>query len=1011
MNKTLLLIAFVFISIKSTAKNYFQQKVDYKIHVTLDDIHHTLSANETFVYTNNSSESLNEIYIHLYPNAYKNTSTFLAKEYFNTGSDKMLLASENDLGYIDSLSFSVDGKLANWNLLQDTIDIGKIKLATPLLPGQKITVSTPFKIKIPSDQLSRLGHNGQAYFITQWFPKPAVFDKNGWNYFSYLDKGEYYSEFGSFDVTINLPANYVVGATGELVDGEEELIWLNEKAKETASIITFPTTMEFPASVKERKTLHYHQDNVHDFAWFADKRWHVLKGEVELPMSKRKVTTWSMFTNAEAAMWKMSPEYISRTLKYMSQWVGEYPYSTCTAVDVTEASGDGMEYPTITAIGSYGDPFELDVTIVHEVAHNWFYGILGSNERYHPWMDEGFTNFCETRYVYTYYKNDSIKQLENISTFKKLKNILSLSALNHKDLQYLGYLAGARKHSDVSQDQAAQNLSRANYRGDVYYKTSVSVDYLKAYLGDSLFDRCMNNYFDQWKFKHPDPDDLKNAFVSASGKNLDWFFDNLMRSSKKIDYSFKKLTQRNDTITLSIKNKEQINSPLWVSTYFQGKKLNNKLIEGFSGLKKIETGYTTGYSYKIDGENEIPELERRNNTIRSSGIFKKTEKLKLKFLSGIENPDRTTIYFIPVVGYNLYNSVMPGIVVHNINFFEKKFEYAIMPLYGSRTKDISGGLNLQYHVYLNNNTFRKITFEETIGHYGYAEDFYSPLDNSYNYHHIQEFTKFDTRVIIQLKRPHPQKDIRKEIEVRDVFVRRDIPFNSFYAPQEIDYNYLKLEYRRVNNNPLDASSQKFFALMNKDFIQLNAELKQFFCYGELNKGASIRFFAGFTKINNEIQRDVDYRYNLSGTTGATDYLYDDIFIGRTETDGIWSQQFSRTGAGFTAPTFFYRKAEKWITGLNASTTLPGLIPFKLYANVGTFDNTELSFIGFKGISWELGVEFPVIKNVLTIYFPFAYSKDIQYAIDSQNLNFGNTIRFELHLQNLNPLTYIRNIYK
>ena len=1011
MYKIHLLLAFVLLSIQSTAQNYFQQKVDYKIHVSLDDVRHTLSADETIIYTNNSPVPLNEIYIHLYPNAYKNTNTPLAQEYFNTGSDQLLTAAENDLGYIDSLSFSVDGKLANWNLLPDTIDIGKIKLSSPLLPGKSITIHTPFRIKIPSDQLSRLGHNGQAYFITQWFPKPAVYDKNGWNYFSYLDKGEYYSEFGSFDVTINLPANYVVGSTGELVDGIAELQWLNEKAKATASITTFPTSMEFPASEKERKTLHYYQDNIHDFAWFADKRWNVLKGEVELPASKRIVTTWSMFTNAEAAMWKMSPEYISRTLKFMSQWVGEYPYATCTAVDVTDASGDGMEYPMITAIGSYGDPFELDVTIVHEVAHNWFYGILGSNERYHPWMDEGFTNFCETRYVYTQYKNDSLLQLENISTFKKLKNILSLSSLNHKEIQYLGYLAGARKHSDVSQDQPSQNLSRANYRGDVYYKTSVAVDYLKSYLGDSLFDKCMNNYFDKWKFKHPDPDDIKNEFEKTSGKDLAWFFNDLMRSNKKIDYSFTKTTHSRDSATVIVKNQGQIISPLWITTYSNGNKLGNNLIEGFAGLKKIEVPFSKGYSYKIDGNKEIPELDRSNNTIKAAGLFKKTEKINFKFLSGNENPERTSIYYIPVVGYNLYNSIMPGIVLHNINFFEKKFEYALMPMYGTRTKDIAGGLDLQYHVYLNNNTIKKITFEEIIGHYAYAEDFYTPFNNSYNYHHIQKFTKFDTRAIILLKRPHPQKDIRKEIEIRDVFVKRDIPFNAFYAPQQIDYNYLKLEYRRVNGNPLDASSQKVFAVMNKDFIQLNAELKQFFCYGQMNKGASIRFFTGFTKINNEIQHDVDYRYNLSGTTGATDYLYDDIYLGRTETNEIWSQQFNRTGAGFTAPTLFYRKAEKWITGFNASTTLPGLIPFKLYANVGTFDNAKLSFIDFSGITWELGVEFPVIKNVLTIYFPFAYSKDIKYAIDSQNLNFGNTIRFELHLQNLNPLTYIRNIYK
>lgn len=137
------------------------------------------------------------------------------------------------------------------------------------------------------------------------------------------------------------------------------------------------------------KTLHFKQNNIHDFAWFADKRWHVIKGEVELSGSKRKIITWSFFTNAEAAFWKKAPEYISSSIKYMSDWVGEYPYSSFTAVDVTDASGSGMEYPMITAIGNYGSAFELDVTIAHEIFHNWFYGLLESTKGNIPgWMKE-----------------------------------------------------------------------------------------------------------------------------------------------------------------------------------------------------------------------------------------------------------------------------------------------------------------------------------------------------------------------------------------------------------------------------------------------------------------------------------------------------------------------------------------------------------------------------------------------------------------------------------------------
>lgn len=1003
-------------------QNYFQQEVNYKIQVTLDDVNHELRGNEEITYKNNSQNTLEVLYFHLYPNAYKNTSTILANELYSVGSEFMLEANESDLGNIDSLDFKTGIKKLEWELLTDTIDICRIKLPEPLLPGKSITITTPFKVKIPSAVLSRLGHNEQAYFITQWYPKPAVYDKNGWNYFSYLDKGEYYSEFGLFDVTLTLPSNYVVGATGELVNGESEITWLEEKAKETMALTEFPATMTFPASSKETKTLHYKQDNIHDFAWFADKRWHVIKGEFELPKNKRKITTWSFFTNAEASFWKKSPEYISSSIKFMSEWVGDYPYNSFTAVDVTDASGSGMEYPMITAIGNYGSAFELDVTIAHEVFHNWFYGLFGINERKHPWMDEGITNFYETRYIYTKFADDKEKQLEPVYTYGKFRKILKLEKVNHKQIQYERYLSAIRRHTDVSPDQYAQNFSRANYGNIVYYKTTLSFDYLKAYLGDEMFDRSMQRFYSDWKFKHPDPDDLKKTFETESGKDLKWLFDDLMRSDKAIDYSICSIKITGETATLTLTNKGEVESPLWISTLNNNETENSILLEGFSGSKSVELPFKPGAVYKIDANRIIPELDRKNNTIRSSGSFRKTEKLNLQFLTAVENPDRTRLFYAPVVGFNNYNSFMGGVVLHNVSFHEKPFEFALIPLYAVGTKGPAGGADLRYHFYRKNKLIQKITVQETIGHYAYEKDItlntLTGVENTY----YLNFTKSDTKIIFSFLRPHPQKNITKEFEIRNVFVRRDVSEGNIpqgpgyvytYAPKKFNYNYLKAEYRRVNSNVLDAGSQRVATEYNEDFFKIYTELKQFYCYGKKGKGIYTRFFGGYISMNDVNNKpDVDYRYNLSGTAGSGDYLYNDIFLGRTESTGLFSHQFIRNAAGFTAPTRFYRKSDQWMVGLNASTTLPGFIPFRLYANIGTFnDANKIGADENYGISWELGVELPVMKDVLSIYLPFAYSRDIKYVIDQNELNTTDLIRFELHLQKLNPLSYIRTTFR
>ena len=362
------------------------------------------------------------------------------------------------LAIIDSLEFRVNGEKVKWYTPEDTIDICRIILNKPLNPGDSISISTPFHVKIPSASISRLGHTDQAYFITQWFPKPAVFDENGWNYFPYLDQGEYYSEFGKFDVYITLPENYLLAATGEMVDGEKEKEWLAINDSITRTIKFFPDSDSTPKSSKIFKTIHFSQDKIHDFAWFADKRWHVLKNKTISIGSGKIITTWAFFNNSEANFWLKAPEYIQDAIHYYSNWVGEYPYDDVTAVDVGNAFGNGMEYPMITAIGNYGDQFELETTIVHEVGHNWFYGILGSNEHCHPWMDEGINNFYETRYVYTKHKNDSLLQEEN-SIVTKYDLNRKTNTINHRKKQYYGYLSGARNNTDQQPDLCSDEIS------------------------------------------------------------------------------------------------------------------------------------------------------------------------------------------------------------------------------------------------------------------------------------------------------------------------------------------------------------------------------------------------------------------------------------------------------------------------------------------------------------------------------------------------------------------------
>jgi hypothetical protein len=212
---------------QAQSSKYFQQNVDYKIDVTLNDVDNTLNGFEIINYTNNSPDTLRFIWFHLWPNAYKNDRTALSEQLLQLGRTDFYFSSDEQRGYINRLDFKVDGVTATLEDHPLYIDITKVILPGGLAPGKTIKITTPFHEKIPFN-FSRGGHVGNTYQITQWYPKPAVYDIHGWHAFPYLDQGEFYSEFGNFNVQITVPKDYVVAATGEL-QNEDEQKWLQEK--------------------------------------------------------------------------------------------------------------------------------------------------------------------------------------------------------------------------------------------------------------------------------------------------------------------------------------------------------------------------------------------------------------------------------------------------------------------------------------------------------------------------------------------------------------------------------------------------------------------------------------------------------------------------------------------------------------------------------------------------------------------------------------------------------------
>jgi hypothetical protein len=982
----------VLISFTSLSQEYFQQEVNYKIDVRLDDEYHTLTAFEEFEYINNSPDVLNKIYIHLWPNAYRNDETALAKQQYLQGDDELKYGSEEIKGFIDSLNFRVNGELANWYYDNENLDIAVVELANPLNPGDRATVSTPFFVKIPSGSISRLGHIGQSYQITQWYPKPAVYDKDGWHQMPYLNQGEFYSEYGSFDVHITLPKNYVVGATGEL-QTESERRFMDSLATDTGNTIgSLDRSMQFPRSSTEYKTIRFRQQKVHDFAWFTDKRYRVLKGEVELPHSKRKVTSWALFTPQNENLWDRSIEYINDATYYYSLWNGDYPYSNVTAVDGTISAGGGMEYPMITVIGNSGNDYSLEVVIVHEVGHNWFYGQLGSNERLHGWMDEGMNTLNEVRYIQTKYPdNTALSDMVMGGSFH-------FNDLDHHDMGDLSYRALAGMGEDQPCETHSARFSPANYGVVMYQKTGLNFYYLKDYLGDELFDQCMQEYYRRWEFKHPEPKDMQEAFEDISGKKLDWLFGDLIQTTKHVDYKISGVRKKDDGYYVKVKNVGQISGPIEINAMIEDSVIATQWVPAGTKKEKVKFENLNIDRFSIDVTRDIPEWNRQNNNWMKKGLCNKVEPLKLEFLIGDNEAEYTNVFWTPVIAGNYYDKLMLGVTAHNYGVPFNRGNYFIAPMYSFGRKMVSGIGEFSY-TFRPKNIFKLSRFGVSIK--SFKQDTVYRGNES---HYIALLPYWNAKLGNRKNHSPWSHNLRVQtIYRKDKFGPTHIEHAGGYAVLSSKFKHpdhkVSLSARNeylTNPNTTDEMGRILFeAKYAIRYLRKNSE-----------RWVHLRLFGGQQYIRNFNPSAVGYQYSmsLSGSDGRQDMFLDEYYFGRNNLSGLWSQQRQENMGGFRS-TSNYGTSSIGMAAANLYFQLPlrGGI-FGLYADAGVFHN---------GVGINEAYQFGgAIKfgDVFGVYFPIPIWMSKELSDSFGVSKYPEKIRFTLNFNLFNKQINIADMF-
>lgn len=1001
--------------------DYWQQRVDYRIEASLDDSLHLLSGHIDIHYHNNSPDTLREIWMHLWANAFSKPETAFGRQKLRSGDTRFYFATPEQRGGYSDLDFKVNALPATWQLEKEDPDIARLTLPEPLPPGQSVHISTPFTLKIP-DSFSRLGHVGTSYQMTQWYPKPAVYDRKGWHPMPYLDMGEFYSEFGDFDVRITLPENYVVGATGVL-QNEHERQWLLEKDRQTRRYLEkgFPTGTDFPPSAKRFKTLHYVAKDVHDFAWFADKRFHVLRGEVTLP-SGRSVETWTMFTNEQANLWSRSLDFINRAVLAYSKWVGEYPWPQATAVQSALSAGAGMEYPMITVIGRASSVKDLDQVIAHEVGHNWFYGILATNERDHAWMDEGINSFYEYRYTV---ENWGDRVVEVLPAF--------LARSSDADLYEMAYLYQARRKRDQAPETTSDAFSPINYGLASYIKTGSALRHLEGYLGRRAFDQAMQTYYRRWQFRHPYPEDLLAVLEESTGKSLGWLFDGYLASNAPFDYAITNARNDQEHWELTLCNRGEIAGPVPV-VGLRPDGADTVWYEGFKGCQQVSFPAGNFEQFIIDPAHVTLDIYRKNNHYRPHKLLPRMEPLKLRLAGVLEDSRYTTLNFFPLLGANAYDGAMFGLLYHNGMIPARHFNIRLAGFYGRRSGYTPYMASVEYRHFPKNGKWQELALG--VSTKSFSKNFLDNLrtvDGTTSVY--QQYRRLMPYLRAEWKRS-PTSTLSQTFLLRSLAIANEnIRFEqdstgahftgSTFETQWIHELAWSLGNERALNPwrltvSVEQSQFDDSFGQRQHYVRTSLEWLSAYTYDQ-NRKLNFRLFVGAFAYNSLRNRGFigPSAFNLTAQ-GFNDYHYDEFFFGRSKFEGLLSQQISQREGGMKVAlgsTFSEGRSNDFIVAINLWSDLPqdlpGKLPIRPYFDIGYYSDKRPISAGLNfadQLWWQGGFSLGNRQGTLALYFPVVSSRNVNDLYDGSGRNtFWKRIVFTLDLRVLNPWHLVENL--
>ncbi|MGB5202763.1 MAG: metalloprotease [Eudoraea sp.] len=902
---------------------------------TLESETREINIQQEFEYLNYSQDTLSVLYFNDWANAYSDKNTALAKRFAEEFKKSLHLAKEKDRGRTEIFTIVDDEYRAiSWGRTYG-LDIIKIELNKPLAPGNSAKLFITYTVKLPPNKYTPYGYNNEGgYYLKDWYLTPAVYDGQ-WQLYS-----------------------------------NKNLEDLHTGNTNTNIIFSYPDSLFFGTNFKEVNITGFAGKKQATLEGVNRKSCYIILNSLK-KFTKHVTPELIVVTDLKATKYDEISQGVSinRISRFIHDNLGDFPYEQLlvSEVDFNKNPIYGLnQLPSF--IRPYEKQFQFEMTFMKTALNSYMRESIFLNPRKEKWVGDAVINYMMIKFVEEFYPDQ--KMLGKLSKGWLIKGF-HLAQMDFNEQYSFLYMFTARKNLDQALSTPNDSLIKFNQKIANTYKAGLGLAYLADYTSVDKIDSAIKEFYEQYKLKSVGPSDFERILKENSEKDIDWFFKSYVSTDDRIDFKISKVIKTQDSLYVTLKNKTGTDAP--ISLF--GLKKNEVISEyWFDGIKTEQTfSIPRNLEDKLvlNYDHTIPEFNQRDNWKALKGFFLSNKKLKFQFFKDAEDPYYNQIFYMPTLGFNIYDGLSPGIRLTNKTLLERPFVFDFSPEYSFKEKTLVGN--------------GKLTYRHYHGKSGFYVTDYALRGSSSHFQVNSRYSTFTPSISFGWRPEDLISNKRQLLTLRYVNVFRNID-PSLDIETDPDYSVLNARFRNTNNGIIDYFSWFADAQHSSDFTKLsfNLEYRKLFVN---NTQFNFRFFAG-KFLRNKTTGD----YFSFALDRPTDYLFDYNYLGRSEDSGIWSQQLIIAEGGFKSQ-LENPFSNDWIATTNSSVNIWRWV--EVYGDLGFIKNQNqpTRFV------YDSGIRLNLLTDYFELYFPIYSNNGWEIA----QPNYAERIRF---IVTLSPKTLI-----